>query len=269
MARARRPAGGSAFIPCNQHSKIGAPPPVRIDQVGSDVRDRRAGRLLPGASERSAFDPLQTSAILTKMLFQSEASMRTLFAILVSTSLFAIAAVAAAATPEGPSSAIALSALQAICLGGDTTPAAVLARADAAGWTKTRPSGVTSWDVGRDRAEQVGTSILYVDTWAIDNAAAHEDSCTIGANAPTQGWRIAAQQWLGLSPSAALGPTATFFTVRTDSGWRAAIAADRENATTAAGKHFNFVAVDGIWRGEDRPPAMLMVDHFRPAAPAK
>jgi hypothetical protein len=194
---------------------------------------------------------------------------RTLYAFLVSTSFLAAAAAATPPHPEGPSATVALSAFRRICLGGDTAPAAVLARAEAAGWTTGKPSGIGTWDPARDRAKKVGVSLLLVDAWSLDTGAGREDSCTVGATAPTHGWREAAQRWLGLSPSVAFGQTAVYYAVQTDAGWRAATEADQSNVTTSEGKRYNFVVADGLWHGDDHPSAMLTVDHFRPGTPAK
>lgn len=169
---------------------------------------------------------------------------------------------AAAPTPEN-SAEVALSALQSVCLGGDTAPGAVLARADQAGWRKAKPAEVDTWDLGRDRSLRVGATVLILDVWSLETPPGREDSCTIGARAPTTGWRDAAQHWLGFAPSLVLGPATTFFAFRTDDGWRAATAKDRDDGGVSRGRHYNFVASDGVWRGDDRPAALLTVDHFR------
>jgi hypothetical protein len=192
--------------------------------------------------------------------------LRPLALVLSAASLLAPPALGAEPSSNGPSAQQALAAFQALCLGGDTSPKAVLVRADRAGWSKVRPAGVDSWDVARDRALQVGSTSLLLDAWNIDGRFTHEDSCSIGARVPTTGWAHAMQQWLAVAPSFDLGPTLVFFTVAADHGWRRATVADK---ATADERHYNFVASDGIWRGEDRPPAVMMVNHFRAAARAR
>jgi hypothetical protein len=102
-----------------------------------------------------------------------------------------------------------------------------------------------------------------VDVWDINTKRVHEDSCTIGTWAETTGWKGAAQEWLGIRPTMELGSAATFNAIRTDMGWRAAMGEDASNGTTSQGLHYNFVASDGLRRGDDHVAAVLTVDHFR------
>jgi hypothetical protein len=185
---------------------------------------------------------------------------------LVAITAFDTGALAAPRPQPGGTAKIALSALQSICLGGDTSPAAVLARADAAGWVKTKPEDAEAgWDPSRDRSLQVGATVFMVDVWSIDEKLIHEDSCSIATWAETTGWKDAAQQWLDVRPTLVLGPAATYNAIRTETGWRAATGRDASNGTTSQGLHYNFVASDGVRRGDDHVAAVLTVDHFRGA----
>lgn len=166
----------------------------------------------------------------------------------------------------GPSGDTAAAALQALCMQSDTSPKSVLARADHAGWLSARPQGVTSWDVARNRALQIGSATLFVDAWTISSAAGREDSCSIGVRGSTTGWVAAAKRLAGVAPSIVLGPTATFYLIRIEGGWRPATADDQPSTSKAmtSGSHYNLMAADGLFDGHEEAPGILMLNHFRP-----
>jgi hypothetical protein len=124
----------------------------------------------------------------------------------------------------------------------DTTAAAILHQADAAGWRHT--DGKVADTDERTASGSDGSMNLRVDD--ISSAGETRESCGLTLHRPDPALIGALQTNLGFAPAFHVAGSATFFALRTPHGWRDGKGIDAEAFTTAkkAGNFFSLMVMN-------------------------
>jgi hypothetical protein len=174
--------------------------------------------------------------------------------------MFLMAMAAAAAVP-GTGGAMA-AAYDTLCTGQDSSPTAVLALADRAGWRSAGPGMPDRFDPAFDRFTIAGDATLELDVRETIVRDERLASCGISTPIAVPGLVADVQAMLGFAPALNLATSATFFALREDGQWRDAKAVSRAEfaAAKAAGKFYSIVAA-----GTEKTAALVSL-RIRPAA---
>jgi hypothetical protein len=155
--------------------------------------------------------------------------------------MFVMAMAAATAAPETAQAMTA--AYQSLCVAGDGSPQAVLARADRSGWRRGGAGAPKAFDPAFDRFIQAGDGTLMLDVRENVSLGERRTVCGISTASPQPALVADVQAMLGIAPTYRAAASATFFALRENDIWSDGSKLSRAEFTVAkaAGKFYSVV----------------------------
>jgi hypothetical protein len=143
--------------------------------------------------------------------------------------LWALASIAAS-----QASAVSMvSSFTALCVNGGPTAAAILSRADHAGWRASGDDLPAGFDPATDRIRRDGGSTIKLSVHENTVGTERFESCGVSAASAIPDTISTVQTMLGFAPAIRMGSSATFLATHDAAGWHDTSKLDRAAFSTA------------------------------------